>query len=161
MAQPFRSMMAMLAFIGAVRPSPRMRPWISLDQRSRILLSILLIAQMLGASGCAGLLLATGAAGGAGGAIYVMGKLKEDVNAPVPKVRRAAVAGLKDLGLPVLKDKGDQLTASLESEFADGKHVWIDIEAGDESSSQIGIRVGLLGDEQRSRRVLKAIRQHL
>ena len=65
------------------------------------------------------------------------------------------------MGLPVLKKKGDQLTASLESEFADGKHVWIDIEARDESSSQIGIRVGLLGDEQRSRRVLKAIHQHL
>jgi len=159
MAQPVRSMMAMLGLLGAVCPSTLlMRPRILLHQGSRILLTILLVAQMLGASGC---VLLVGAAGGAGGTVYVMGKLKEDLNAPVPKVKRAAVAGLKDLGLPVLKDKGDQLTASLESEFSDGKHVWIDIEARDESSSQIGIRVGLLGDEQRSRRVLKAIRQHL
>ena len=158
MAQPVRSMMETLGFIGAVRPGPLMRPRMLLNHGSRILLTILLVAQMLGAWGC---VLLIGAAGGAGGTVYVMGKLKEDLNAPVPKVKRAAVAGLKDLGLPVLKDKGDQLTASLESEFADGKHVWIDIEARDESSSQIGIRVGLLGDEQRSRRVLKAIRQHL
>ncbi len=158
MAQPVRSMMAMLGFIGAVRPGPLMRPRMLLNHGSRILLTILLVAQMLGASAC---VLLIGAAGGAGGTVYVMGKLKEDLNAPVPKVKRAVVARLKDLGLPVLKDKGDQLTASLESEFADGKHVWIEIEARDESSSQIAIRVGLLGDEQRSRRVLKAIRQHL
>ncbi len=53
MAQPFRSMMAMLGSLGAVCPSTLlMRPRILLHQGSRILLTILLVAQMLGASGC-------------------------------------------------------------------------------------------------------------
>ena len=64
MAQPVRSMMAMLGFIEAVRPGPLMRPRMLLNHGSRILLTILLVAQMLGACGC---VLVIGAAGGAAG----------------------------------------------------------------------------------------------
>ena len=119
------------------------------------MLALFLLAQ---SSGC---LLALGAGGGVGGAVYVMGKLKEDVQAPVDKVHAAALAALADLGIPVIQDKGDSLTAHLESEFSDGKRVWIDVEKSSDAVSTLTIRVGLMGDEVRSREILAKIRQHL
>ncbi len=111
---------------------------------------------------CAGCLwLAVGATGGAAGAVYVMGKLEEEFTQPVPTVHKAAAAGIKDLDLPILEDKGDKVTAHLESEFADGKHVWIDLDLVADSRTKITIRVGVMGDEVRSRKILAAIKRHL
>ncbi len=116
-------------------------------------------ALVLLCSGC--LSLAVGAAGGAAGAVYIMGKLQDELNHPVHAVHEAALAGIKDLDLPVLQDKEDKLSAQLESEFADGKHVWIDLDTVADSRTKITIRVGLAGDEVRSRKILDAIKKHL
>lgn len=123
-------------------------------------ISVLLAAALpILCSGC--LALAVGVTGGAAGAVYVMGKLQEELTLPVPAVHKAAVVGVKDLGLPIVDDKGDKLTAHLESEFADGKHVWIDLDSVADFRTQITIRVGILGDEVRSRKILAAIKAHL
>jgi hypothetical protein len=120
-----------------------------------LLLGLFLVVQ---ASGC---LLLVGAGGGAGGAVYVMGKLKEEINAPVAKVHEAARAAIKDLGIPLIQDKEDTLTTHLESEFSDGKRVWIDVEKTSDTVSTLTIRVGLLGDEVKSREILAKVKQHL
>ena len=112
-------------------------------------------------SGCAVALFGAGAGAGVAGATYVMGKLEDEVNAPVSKVRPATVAALKSLELPVDKERGDKLAAELESETADQKKVWISITSLTSSRSKIVIRVGLLGDESRSRQILQAIHLRL
>lgn len=112
-------------------------------------------------SGCAVVLFGAGAGAGVAGATYVMGKLEDEVNAPVPKVQRATVAGLKSLELPVDKERGDKLSAELESETADQKKIWVSITSLTSSRSKIVIRVGLLGDEFRSRQILQAIHARL
>ena len=53
------------------------------------------------------------------------------------------------------------MTAKIESQFADGKTVWIDIDAVRNNSSKITIRVGTFGDEARSRKILEKIHHHL
>jgi hypothetical protein len=110
-------------------------------------------------AGCAALVV--GAAGGAAGAVYVMGKLTEEVNYDVPAVHEAAVAGVKDLQLTLSEDRADKLSAHLESEFADRAHVWIDLESIADSRTRMTIRVGLTGDEIRSRKILETTKQHL
>ena len=125
-------------------------------------INILLIGCILTTlSGCAVALLGVGAGAGVAGATYVMGKLEDEVDAPVPKVQRATVAALKSLGLPVDKERGDKLAAELESETADQKKVWVSITSLTSSRSKIVIRVGLLGDEVRSRQILQAVRARL
>ena len=123
--------------------------------------SRLVLCLVLGAfaSGCVAL--AVGAAGGVAGAVYVMGKLKDEVNHDVPTVHAAAVEAMKDLDLKLSEDKADKVSAHLESEFADGKHVWIDLESIPESRTSLTIRVGLTGDEARARRIHEAIKRHL
>ena len=118
-------------------------------------------ALILLCSGCLAVAVGAGAAGGAAGTVYVMGKLEDELNHPMPAVRAATLAALKDLGLPVRQDKEDKLTALLESEFADTKHVWINLESVADSRTKIMIRVDALGDEARSRKILDAIKKHL
>ncbi|WP_447978626.1 DUF3568 family protein [Candidatus Nitrospira bockiana] len=110
-------------------------------------------------AGCAALLI--GAAGGTAGAVYVLGKLKEEVNQPVPVVHEATVQALKDLEVRVVDDKADKLTARTEGELADGRQVWIDLQAKGERATELTIRVGVMGDEARSRRILEAITRRL
>jgi hypothetical protein len=110
-------------------------------------------------SGC--LALAVGVAGGTAGAIYVMGKLQDEVNRPLPVVHEAAVVAMKDLELKLSEDRADKLSAHMESAFSDGPHVWIDMESVSDSSCRLTIRVGLTGDEVRSRKIHDAIKQHL
>ena len=110
-------------------------------------------------SGC--LSLAVGVAGGAAGAVYVMGKLKDELNHDVPVVHKAAVAALADLELKLLEDKVDKLSAHVESEFADGEHVWIDLESLSDSRTRVTIRVGITGNEVRARKIYDAIKRHI
>ena len=110
-------------------------------------------------SGCVALVV--GAAGGAAGAIYVMGKLTEELSYDVPAVHWAALTAMKELGLTLSEDRADTLSSHLESEFADRAHVWIDLESMGESRTRVTIRVGLTGDEVRSKKILETIKQSL
>jgi hypothetical protein len=109
----------------------------------------------------AGCWLVVGAAGGAAGAIYVKGRLKDRFDAPVARVHEAPRAALKEMGLSLHEDKADQLSAQVESKFADGTRVWVTINADGNESSKISIRVGVMGDEGRSRAILDSIKKHL
>lgn len=122
-------------------------------------MAILTLALLFGCSACAALVI--GAAGGTAGAVYVLGKLQEEVNHPVPTVHQATVGALKDLDLPIRENRADKLTAHLESEFADGAHVRIDLDSLADSRTKLTIWVGIVGDEVRSRRILEAIKKHL
>ena len=110
-------------------------------------------------SGCFSLLV--GAAGGVAGAVYVMGKLKDEMNYDVSAVHKATVAALGELELKVLEDKVDKLSAHVESEFSGGEHVWIDLESLSNSRTSLTIRVGVTGNEVRARKIYDAIKRHL
>ncbi len=134
-----------------MRPSGRMKshPIFTLFQ------VLVLATLVVGTSGC---MLLLGAGAGVGGTAYYMGKLEEEVNGSVSKVRHATLAGLKNLSMPVIRDQGDKLSTVVKSITADEKEVWIHIESLTTSRSKISIRVGYLGDEARSQRILQAIR---
>ena len=110
-------------------------------------------------SGC--FWMAVGAAGGVAGAVYVMGKLKDEVNYDVSSVHKATVAALAELELKLLEDKVDKLSAHVESEFSGGEHVWIDLESLSSSRTSVTIRVGVTGNEVRARKTYDAIKRHL
>ena len=122
-----------------------------------MLLSLLLFAMEL--AGCAALLV--GGAAGAGSVVCIKGQLKEDMSASVPTVHNASISTLKDLNLPIIEDNHDKLSAKIKSRFADGNYVWIEIDSVTAESSKLTIRVGILGDEHKSRQILDGIHQHL
>ncbi len=127
---------------------------------SRRLLLLLVVGSVC-FSGCQVLLLAGGAAAGAGAVIWHEGRLEQTLDAPLLQAVQATEDALEALGLPVLESKADKLTAHLESEYADGKHVWIDMEAFSEATTRARIRVGVMGDKERALNVLDAIKDRL
>lgn len=120
---------------------------------------ILFVGSYLLISGCAPLLIGAGA--GASGVIWYKGELRDVLNASVPHARLAVIASLKDLNLSILEEKKDNLVVKIKSQFADGKKIWISLESLNKSTTKIKIRVGTLGNEYRSRRILELTKKHL
>ncbi len=122
---------------------------------------LLFLIMMLHLTGCTAGWLVAGGLAGAGGVVWVKGKLTETLDHPLPVVHTATIQALKGVQVPVEKDVSDHLTARIESRFADGKRLWIDLDSLSETSTRISIRIGLLGDKERSHRLLRAIHRHL
>ena len=131
----------------------------SVPLRSLVLLPVLALSMC--SIGCELLLIGGAAGAGAGAATYVTGKQVKTVDYPVPETQKAAAAALEELGLPIIQNRGDLVSAHLESEFADDKEVWIDIEATGDNNSEVSVRVGWLGDENRTNRIMDLIEDHL
>ncbi len=118
-----------------------------------------LLAAVMLLSGCVAVL-AGGAIGG-GTYAYLGGELSQNLDRPVSKVNGAALATLKEFHLPVVHDAHDSLSASIESRFSSGKKIWIKISSVTSDTSKVSVRVGLLGDRDRSETILGAIDSHL
>ncbi|MCB9757439.1 MAG: DUF3568 family protein [Candidatus Omnitrophica bacterium] len=118
-----------------------------------------LLSFILMSSGCVPLVI--GAAAGVGGYAWVKGELANDVNVSAEHLRRAASRAVRDMKLKIKEDKGDRLTAKIVAEFSDGTDVNINITAKTERSATIAIRVGLLGDKEKSQMIFAAIQKRL
>lgn len=125
----------------------------------RILIAVLLCATLFSQMGC--IAAAVGAAAGAGAVVYLKGNLEETMSYSTPAVHSAALAALRDLKVPIVKDEHDQLNAKIESRFADNTTIWISIDAISNTSSKLTIRVGTFGEENRSRMILERVHRHL
>ena len=124
--------------------------------------TVLLLALAIQISGCAeAVLVGVGAVGGAGAVLWAKGKMVEELDVPFSKAHTATLAALKDLEFPIKKDTKKGLKAKVESQYPDGKLVWVNIRAVTESSSKISVRVGTFGDKSRSQKIFDAIHQRL
>jgi len=113
------------------------------------------------ASGCLAVAAVGGAAAGAGAVSYYYGRYEQTMDAPLAKVHNAAVAAVKAQGLELKVDKEDKVTGRLESEYADGKHVWIDLLAEANDRTKVSVRVGLVPDRDRALAILQSIKKKL
>ncbi|WP_457570642.1 DUF3568 family protein [Desulfovulcanus sp.] len=120
----------------------------------RFLSGFFCVFLMLTQFGC---LFVVGSGLGAGAAIWYKGRLTQHLNEDMDTVYQASIMGIKKMGLPILKAKKDQDVAQVRSKYLDDTYIWITIEALSPYSSEITIRVGVLGDEQRARQILKEI----
>ena len=109
--------------------------------------------------GCIALL--AGAAGGAGTAAWLSGKLSQDVNAPYERTIDAAKAALKSLKFEVAKETHEQAVTQLKSYYTDGKDIWIDIRRISNSTSKVEVRVGMMSDKDAADMILKRIIRYL
>ena len=121
--------------------------------------AVLLISLVLTTSGCFPLLV--GAAAGAGGYAFVRGALVKQFDVSATDLHQAVVKAIKSLDLDIKYDKGDRLSAKVRSEFSDGKDVKVDVVAITEETSQVKIRVGVVGDKLRSEMILSAIEKYI
>lgn len=120
--------------------------------------ALTVVCLCFGLSGC---WFALGGAAGGGTALYFKGRLQENVSREMHAVHDAAVRALESMGLPLNKEEKTVDSTSLESEYPDGTKVWISTKFLATNSTQVTIRVGILGDESRSRAIWDELRRQL
>lgn len=126
----------------------------------KIVSLLFLVVFLINMYGCVALL--AGAAGGAGTAVWLSGKLSQEVNSPFEKTITATKSALKSLKLEVTKETIEHNTAQIMSKYGDGKTIWIDIRRISEQSSRIDVRVGTISsDKEAADKILNRIKRYL
>ncbi len=126
----------------------------------KIVLAVFTGFILLNLCGC--FVLLGGAAGGAGTAAWLSGKLTQEVNAPYDNTIRAAKLALKSLRLEMTKETREETTDQIMSKYSDGRTIWIDIHKVSETSSKVEIRVGgVTSDKAAASRIMDRIMRYL
>jgi len=121
-----------------------------------------LILVSINLCGCVALL-AGGVAGGAGTAVWLSGKLTQNLNSSFENVNKAARQALNVRGLSISsKENINKGIVQLRSYDTNGEKIWIDIFRIDSASSQIQLRVGtFFSNKEASHTLLKLIEHNL
>lgn len=128
--------------------------------RSKVLAFIVGVFLLANIYGCFALF--AGAAGGTGTAVWLSGKLTQEVAAPFDKTVKAAKSALDSLRLELTKETVEKDVAQIMSKHKDGKTIWIDIRRITDSSSKIEVRVGAVTpDKAAAGKILKKIQEYL
>lgn len=112
-------------------------------------------------AGCPALLVAGGAAVGAGAIVWHAGWLQEDIPQPLYRVHRAAASALLDFDWQVGVNELEQDSGVVDAFTLEGKRVVVKTEKLADEKTRIRIRVGLMGDKERSREILDQLKKHL
>ncbi len=124
----------------------------------KVIACLLLVAGLV-LTGCASVQKETPTTGGP---VYnALGELKNTYNKPIQQVYAATVESMKDLGINVTQSRADQLTGTVEGKLADGRTVSIDLRSLSQNSTNVIIKVGTLGDETLSRRIMDSVSSKL
>lgn len=108
-----------------------------------------------------GCVVAAVGAGAVGTMAYVKGDLEsvEDVNIEI--VYKATVKAIEDLELTLTMTEKDALSAEIGARDAQDKKITIKLKAVSEETTKLNIRVGIFGDETKSRLIYQAILQNI
>jgi len=114
----------------------------------------------------AGLMLAVCGCGrpnliGTDAAVYSRGKLYAVSGQDLNSVYVATVAALQQLEIEVTETAKDVFYAKIVGKVADGKTVTIRLEPGADNATDLRIKSGTFGNEERSRVIYKKIQQNL
>ncbi len=104
---------------------------------------------------------AAGAAAGAGAVAYVEGELQVTLPETYDRVVGATRSALKELEFTKISESKDALTGIFIYRTAADKKVTVTLNKIGDKSTKVGIRVGLIGDQDLSHIILDKIKSHL
>jgi hypothetical protein len=121
-----------------------------------------IVALMLAlCSGCVVLAVGGAAAAGAGSMAYVQGELQATVDASMERAWSASQKALKELQMPVTDEDKDALSGKLTARASGDKKVVVRVKKVTATATELGIRVGIWGDETKAHEILEAIKRRL
>jgi hypothetical protein len=116
----------------------------------------LLLAPVL--AGCPAALLGAGAVAGAGAYKYVEGQATQTLHGGYEQVWDSSLNALQQMDLEVLGSERDALGGTIEARRAgETERVTVKVEPVDRDTTRVGVRVGVLGNDAESRRILQRI----
>ncbi|MDE0291441.1 MAG: DUF3568 family protein [Candidatus Dadabacteria bacterium] len=121
--------------------------------------ALLFLSLLLFSSGC---VLVMGGVMGGGTAAYLRGALKSKETVSFDKVWFAVVEVVEQQEFEVTKKESNEGKALIEAKLRDqAKIVYITVKYYKPEITDLVIRVGILGDEEESRRILKLIHEKI
>lgn len=129
----------------------------------KIAISIVSVILLANICGCAALIVG-GAAGGAGTAVWLSGKLTQYVNVPLEQVTGAAKDSLRSSSLRIVMKEtaSGQAVAQIRGRDVGGEKVYVDIHKITDTRSRIEVRVGtIISNKVAADRILKGITERL
>ncbi len=124
------------------------------------ILSLMLAVPFL-FSGCAAALIAGGVGVGAGTVAFIKGQLESTEMVTLDRAWAATQQTMEELEFDVEEKKKDALNAKLIAKDSNRRRIEIRLERKDENKTTIKIRIGVFGDEEDSRMILREIRANL
>ncbi len=121
-------------------------------------LSLCISALLFFNQGCAVVLLG-GAAAGVGTVAFMRGELKSTQTIPFDLAWSATLATAEESGFLVIKEQKDAFSAVLMLRDAKNRKIQINLKKESESLTEIGIRVGVFGDQPISQTLLQKIKE--
>ncbi len=111
---------------------------------------------------CGCFLIIAGTAGGSGTAIWLSGKLSQDVNASYDRAVTATANALKSLKLTINKESREAEITQFRSKYTDGKEIWIDVRKVTETVSKVEVRVGAVQpNKEAAEKIINKIQAYL
>jgi len=126
----------------------------------RMLLAALLVVSAVALHGCAsseGTAKPEGVAPGT--AQYKMGTLKAVESTSIDKVYGATLKAMEELKLPVLQKSVDSMSGEIVARDVADKKITITLNATTDGMTKLSIKVGMLGDEAKSRLIYEQIKK--
>lgn len=127
-------------------------------RKKQVALVVLLVGAAVSLSGC--VVAAVGAAA-VGTAVYATGDLEVVEAEKLDVVYDATLAAMKDLDLYVTKQTRDALSAVIVARDAQDKKITIKLNAATSEVTELSIRIGTFGNEEKSRLIHKEILRNL
>ena len=124
----------------------------------KTILAFLLVGTAVMLSGCWYVVVGAGAAGTVG---YVMGDLQSVESADINTVYDATLKAVEQLELPVIQKSKDAISAKVKLRDSQDKKITIKLGATAERATKLSIRVGIFGNERKSRLIYDQIKKNL
>ena len=127
-------------------------------RKGQVFLLLLLSGAAVLAQGC---VVAAVGAGAAGTVAYVRGDLETVETAGLDALYKASLEALDELELAVIQKAKDAMTAEIISRDAEDKKIRIKLKSTAEGMTKLSIRIGMFGDETKSRLIYETIKKEL
>jgi len=126
----------------------------------KIKISILVLSLLLlMSSGCT--VVGVGAVSAIGGTYYISGEIKESYPVSIYDLYKVSLHVLKEEKIKLVSVENTRKDADILAELSDKRSIKIHIYYNKEGYATIGIRIGAIGNEKRSRELLKTIEKYL
>lgn len=127
-------------------------------RKQLVFLILLFVGVAVSVQGC---MIAAVGAGAAGTVAYIRGDLQTVESADIDAVYKAVLKAIDELELSITQKTKDAMTAKIVARDAQDKKITIKLGATVEGATKVSIRVGLFGNERKSRLIYEQIKEYL
>jgi len=106
-------------------------------------------------------MIGVGFASAVGGTHYISGEIKSSYSTSIYHLYEATLYSFKVDGMKVTSVKNTKTDADIEARFHDDTSVKVHIYYNKEGYATLGVRVGTIGDERRSRKLMRSIERYI